>query len=229
MLQALGVRYSIFNIDEPLELLTMREIQDYLKETTGQRTVPNLIVKGKSIGGCMDLKKLEFEGKLLGKLAPFVTSHRVKQVESPIERTTIFYFPETANRHGIRVTAFITFVIAVFSCVYYESPSIKWVMLGLFLDFVLRAIFGPALSPIGLMSSTVVGRFRPAWTAGPPKQFAVFCGVFMTAIATGFWFKGVNIGGLLLAINICFAAVLEWMFDICLGCWVYGTVLSSSS
>lgn len=39
-------------------------IQDYLQEVTGQRTVPNIFIDGKHIGGCSDIEALESQGKL---------------------------------------------------------------------------------------------------------------------------------------------------------------------
>jgi len=39
-------------------------IQDYLEEKSGQRTVPNIFIGEKHIGGSSDLADLENEGKL---------------------------------------------------------------------------------------------------------------------------------------------------------------------
>ncbi|KAL6947387.1 Glutaredoxin-1 [Hanseniaspora vineae] len=50
-----------------LELDTMKdgaEIQDALAEISGQRTVPNIYILGKHIGGNSDLQQLDKEGKL---------------------------------------------------------------------------------------------------------------------------------------------------------------------
>jgi glutaredoxin 3 len=43
-------------------------IQAYLLELTGQRTVPNIFIKGQHIGGNSDLQALHKEGKLLALL-----------------------------------------------------------------------------------------------------------------------------------------------------------------
>ncbi|SCU98931.1 LAME_0G01112g1_1 [Lachancea meyersii CBS 8951] len=50
-----------------LQLDTMKEgsaIQDALQEITGQRTVPNIFIAGKHIGGNSDIQALESSGKL---------------------------------------------------------------------------------------------------------------------------------------------------------------------
>jgi len=43
----------------------MNNYQDLLKEMTGQRSVPNVFINGKHIGGCDDTLKLDDEGNLL--------------------------------------------------------------------------------------------------------------------------------------------------------------------
>ena len=40
------------------------DIQNYLFEKTGQRTVPNIFIGGKHIGGSSDLSSLEGSGEL---------------------------------------------------------------------------------------------------------------------------------------------------------------------
>ncbi|EDP42336.1 hypothetical protein MGL_3094 [Malassezia globosa CBS 7966] len=47
------------------------EIQNYLAEKTGQRTVPNIFISGKHVGGCDDLLRAQQSGELqqmVGKL-----------------------------------------------------------------------------------------------------------------------------------------------------------------
>lgn len=47
------------------------DIQAYLQQKTGQRTVPNIFVRGQQLGGCDDLLRAQQSGeleKLLGKL-----------------------------------------------------------------------------------------------------------------------------------------------------------------
>ncbi|KAF5092726.1 hypothetical protein D0Z03_002724 [Geotrichum reessii] len=63
LLRSLDVQgLEIFEID------TMgqegRDIQDELYEITGQRTVPNIFIGGKHVGGNSDLQALEASGKL---------------------------------------------------------------------------------------------------------------------------------------------------------------------
>ncbi|EPS36168.1 hypothetical protein H072_10360 [Dactylellina haptotyla CBS 200.50] len=43
-------------------------IQDELEKMTGRRTVPNILVQGRSIGGGDDIAELDADGKLVGKI-----------------------------------------------------------------------------------------------------------------------------------------------------------------
>ncbi|KND05072.1 glutaredoxin [Spizellomyces punctatus DAOM BR117] len=61
LLDSLGVKYELFELDERPD---GQAIQEYLKEKTGQRTVPNIFIKGQHIGGCDDLHAAHDSGKL---------------------------------------------------------------------------------------------------------------------------------------------------------------------
>lgn len=45
-------------------------IQEKLKEFSGQKTVPNIYIRGKHIGGASDTIKLHEEGKLMDLIVP---------------------------------------------------------------------------------------------------------------------------------------------------------------
>lgn len=62
MLKSLKVPFE--NVD--LDLVDNgAEIQNDLAQLSGQRTVPNIFIKGKHIGGCDKLHALHADGKLL--------------------------------------------------------------------------------------------------------------------------------------------------------------------
>jgi len=65
VLKSLGESADIIELDE---LSDGSAIQDYLLEVTGQRTVPNIFIKGKHIGGSSDLDALQRNGKLASLL-----------------------------------------------------------------------------------------------------------------------------------------------------------------
>lgn len=43
-------------------------LQAALEKSTGRRTVPNVLINGKSIGGGDDVQKLDLDGELIGKV-----------------------------------------------------------------------------------------------------------------------------------------------------------------
>ncbi|TFL07295.1 glutaredoxin [Pterulicium gracile] len=60
------VEVKVIEIDEVED---GRLIQDYLQQKSGQRTVPNIFIKQKHIGGCDDTISLNQSGKLKAILA----------------------------------------------------------------------------------------------------------------------------------------------------------------
>ncbi|XP_020227581.1 glutaredoxin [Cajanus cajan] len=58
----LGATYKVVELDTEAD---GSEIQTALKEWTGQRTVPNVFIGGKHIGGCDSTTALHNQGKLL--------------------------------------------------------------------------------------------------------------------------------------------------------------------
>ncbi|KAL7679605.1 putative glutaredoxin, Thioredoxin-like superfamily [Plasmopara halstedii] len=61
LLASLGAKFDVVELDE---ITDGSEQQDVLEQITGQRTVPNVFVGGKSIGGYTDVRNLNNEGKL---------------------------------------------------------------------------------------------------------------------------------------------------------------------
>lgn len=64
MISGLNVEPSKIGTLELDEINDGPAIQDYLKEKTGQSTVPNIFISGKHIGGCDDLLREQHSGKL---------------------------------------------------------------------------------------------------------------------------------------------------------------------
>ncbi|KAI9138007.1 thioredoxin-like protein [Paraphysoderma sedebokerense] len=65
ILQQLGKQFKVIELDNEGNGAA---IQSYLAQLTGQRTVPNIFIKGEHIGGCDDLQSLQRQGKLAGLL-----------------------------------------------------------------------------------------------------------------------------------------------------------------
>jgi glutaredoxin 3 len=65
LFEKLGASFKAIELDVESD---GSEIQDALKEWTGQRTVPNVFINGKHIGGCDDTMALNNDGKLVSLL-----------------------------------------------------------------------------------------------------------------------------------------------------------------
>lgn len=58
-MEARGIEFDVIDLtDQPEEI-------DRIKNETGWRTVPIILINGKLIGGYMDMKALDEEGKLM--------------------------------------------------------------------------------------------------------------------------------------------------------------------
>ena len=68
--------------------------------------------------------------------------------------------------------------------------------------------------------------FKAKLIPGPPKRFAQGIGAVFTAAATILWFGlGLELPALILVAFIGVAAVLESVFAICLGCYVFNFLM----
>lgn len=61
-MESVGAKYTVIELDERAD---GGAIQDALAAATGQRTVPNVFISGKSVGGGDDVERLAGSGKLL--------------------------------------------------------------------------------------------------------------------------------------------------------------------
>ncbi|OSX73894.1 hypothetical protein BU14_0320s0006 [Porphyra umbilicalis] len=61
LFNGLGVPYEAVELDKRPD---GRDVQDALRERTGQRTVPNIFVGGGHVGGCDDLMQADADGTL---------------------------------------------------------------------------------------------------------------------------------------------------------------------
>ncbi|KAI3635784.1 hypothetical protein MIR68_006422 [Amoeboaphelidium protococcarum] len=65
--------YRVYELDEMNDVnndfqATGQQIQDQLKAMTGQRTVPNIFINSKHVGGCDDIVALNRKGQLVTML-----------------------------------------------------------------------------------------------------------------------------------------------------------------
>ena len=65
-LQSKGYQFTAIELDQ---VANGNDIQNALQQKTGQRTVPNIFIKGEHIGGNSDLQTINNNGQLDAKMA----------------------------------------------------------------------------------------------------------------------------------------------------------------
>jgi uncharacterized protein DUF4395 len=133
-------------------------------------------------------------------------------------------FPRILDDVTVRLVAGEVLLIAAIAAVTRQP----WVFALLAVDFVLRAGFGPKVSPLAQLATRLIRPRVPAAprpTAGPPKRFAAAVGaVFSIAIPPVYYLVSHPVGWVLIAIMLVFPA-LESLLGICVGCKVFGLLM----
>ena len=133
-------------------------------------------------------------------------------------------FPNPVNEKAARVVAAVVALCGVVVLL----TGARWLLIPLAYGFWARVLTGPRLSPLGRLATRVVAPRlgRPRYVAGPPKRFAQGIGAALTTVAAvlalGFGAGGaadVLTGGLV------FAATLESVLGLCLGCQMFAVLM----
>ena len=223
-LQYLGVEFHIVNIEKISSTVTTKT---KLKALSGIVSVPQLFVNGNFIGGCMDAKEKAHTLELQTILAPYVKiAPRSERNVDRIHSTRHFRFPETSNSNAAMAMGFLSMAYCILCIAYYKDDATPWAVLALGIDFFIRLLAGPTASPIGVAGLALSTFFKPRFFAGPPKQFAAFCGFFMATFSAGLFLSDQRLGGVIILGALIFPTALEGLFDFCLGCWMYGIAIS---
>ncbi|GAB3589925.1 DUF4395 domain-containing protein [Angustibacter peucedani] len=133
-------------------------------------------------------------------------------------------FPRTVDDVTVRVVAAEVLVLAVLALAL-QQP---WLYVVLAVDFVLRSVVGPQVSPLARLAAVARPRVpaAPRPTPGPPKRFAAAIGAVMTVGASLTWYAG---GWhlptwLIGAVMVVFPA-LEAGLGLCVGCIAFSLLM----
>lgn len=209
----------------------------HLSSKHDHHTVPMVFLNGWFVGGCDDTKALYKSGELeRTHLKGLITRKQTQNTDKletarliPVERSSAmnppFWFPNQVNNNVVRVTGLQVFLMSVLSCAFHYEVWGQYLAVGLLVDFGLRLIAGSGISPLGMTATFLTSFFKPDFRPGPPKQFAAFCGLFFSLVATIFYFldfEGHEIVGAVWIGMLAGASGLEAFLDFCLGCLFYG-------
>lgn len=110
----------------------------------------------------------------------------------------------------------------------FAATAAVWILIPLMYGFAARVLTGPALSPLGLLSTKIITprlRIQHRFVAGPPKRFAQFVGLLFSASASVLWLLDFTTASRVVAAMLAAAAFLEAVFAVCLGCIMFGWMI----
>jgi hypothetical protein len=141
-------------------------------------------------------------------------------------RSSFFTFPNPVNEVAVRITAGGVFTMAAILLITRQPLVLCVIAYG----FVARALAGPRISPMALLSTRVIVPrlgLAPRLTAGPPKRFAQCLGATMTVagviltFAFGITAAAYVVAGILIAL-----AGLESFAGFCVGCRIFALLMA---
>ena len=137
----------------------------------------------------------------------------------------LFSFPNPVNEVSARLVAGGVLLLSVATV----ASGQLWLTALIAYGFVARVLTGPTLSPLGLLVTKVVTPrlpVAPHYVPGPPKRFAQGLGavVSISAAVLALGFQMGTAAYWLLGILIA-AAMLEAVFALCVGCFVFGFLM----
>ena len=130
--------------------------------------------------------------------------------------------PISTRRVDSNMVRVISFQVALFTVLFLISQESLFAFILLF-DFLMRAL---RLSKFSLFEG--VGRFViSGWGIAPklcdesPKRFALFLGLITSLFLVVFYVAGFTTFATAIALILLFCALLETLFDFCIGCKIY--------
>ena len=132
-------------------------------------------------------------------------------------------FPRTINEKAARViggAVAVTLVVAL-------ATGASWLAVPIAYGYWARGLSGARYSPLARLANDVVAPRlgAPKLVSGPPKRFAQAMGAaFSTGGVVGWALGATTVADVLLGILV-FAAALESVFALCLGCKVFGLLM----
>ena len=138
--------------------------------------------------------------------------------------TKRYPFPNPANETSARLVAG---GVVIISTAFLLTNS-TLILLALTYGFAARVIAGPAFSPLALLVTRIVTpklNFNHKFVPGPPKRFAQTIGLTFAASALVLTLLDYSVAANLVIAALIFAATLESVFAICLGCIMFSFLM----
>jgi hypothetical protein len=133
-------------------------------------------------------------------------------------------FPNPVNEKAARVVAGGVVLMAVAAIAF----RLEWLLVVIAAGFLARVATGPKLSLLGQFATKVAAPRlgEPKYVPGPPKRFAQAMGVTMSLAAVVLYFAfDAHTAAWVVTGVLAFAATLESVFALCLGCQVFAVLM----
>ena len=138
--------------------------------------------------------------------------------------TKRFPFPNPANETSARLVA--AGVVLISTTFLLTNSTL--VLVALAYGFAARVATGPTFSPLALFVTRVVTpklNFNHKFVPGPPKRFAQTIGLVFSSSALLLALLEFSLAAKLVIAGLIFAALLESVFAICLGCIAFSYLM----
>ncbi len=138
--------------------------------------------------------------------------------------TKRFPFPNPANETSARLVA--AGVVLISTTFLLTNSTL--VLVALAYGFAARVAAGPAFSPLAIFVTRVVTPkliFNHKFVPGPPKRFAQTIGLVFSSSALLLALLDFSLAAKLVIAGLIFAALLESVFAICLGCIAFSYLM----
>jgi len=121
-----------------------------------------------------------------------------------------------------RVDSNMAFQVALFTVLLLLTQESFFVLVILF-DFFIRALRLSNFSPFEIVGSFVlkVWGIAPKLCDESPKRFALYLGLVTSLFIVVFYFAGFTTFATVIAVILLICALLETLFDFCIGCKLY--------
>ncbi|WP_412467872.1 DUF4395 domain-containing protein [Pedobacter sp. KLB.chiD] len=129
---------------------------------------------------------------------------------------------ERINENVVRIIAFMVAVIAII-CVVFSN---YWAIVFLLIDFALRAFTTGKFSMLKFMAIKIANglSLTPKMKDLAPKKFAATMGFGFCLLITAIFIFNYYTAALILTLLLTAFALLESLFSICIGCYVYTVI-----
>jgi hypothetical protein len=137
-----------------------------------------------------------------------------------IDWRKVFAFPNPVNEYSARITAALVVLLSLVTLL----TGVGWGLAVIAGGFWLRVLFGPRISPFGVLSVKVLTPLlgKKRLVPGPPKRFAQGIGAAMSTAAVVLFAAGLAPAAWIVLAALIVAASLEAFAGFCLGCAVFG-------